>query len=157
MEIFPLLYIFLQIIFITFSLLSKKIIKEYFINIIATLNLLLFLNGLYLIRLLIGLIQFFRPILRGSTDMQFSSSIFIEPTLRLAGMVFFPFLFLIPMVRKNSIITLLMCIYIVFNYTPNYISEIDTLLKCFFCISIFAFTYSVLWLFQILPSQSTTK
>ncbi len=157
MDFFPLIYIFLQLVLITISLLSKNLNKEYIINIVTTLNLVLFINGLYLIRLLIGLIQFFRPILRESNDMHFSTSIFVEPTLRLAGMVFLPFLFLIPMVRKNSSTTLLMCIYIVFNYTPNYISELDTLLKCFFCISLFAFTYSVLWLFQKLPSQSITE
>jgi len=157
MDIFPLIYIFLQLILLSISLYAKSFVKEYIINIVATLNMLLFFNGLYLTRKLIGLIQFFRPILRESNDMQFSTSIFVEPALRLAGMVFLPFLFLIPSVRKNIFVTILMCIYLIFNYTPNYISALDTIIKCFFCISIFAATYSVLWLFQKLPSQTIAE
>jgi|GEM_PF-2028488 len=157
MDIFPLLYIFLQLILLSSTLFVRGIVKEYFINIVATLNLILFFNCLYLIRVLIGLIQFFRPILRNTNEMQFSTSVFVEPTLRLAGMVFLPFVFLFPAARKNSKITLLICIYTIFNYTPNFISEFDAMLKCFFCISVFTATYSVLWLFQKLPSQKIAE
>lgn len=151
------LYIFLQLILLSSTVFVRSVVKEYFINIVATLNLILFFNGLYLIRILIGLIQFFRPILRNSNDMQFSSSVFVEPALRLAGMVFLPFIFLFPAARKSSMVTLLISSYTIFNYTPNFISEFDTMLKCFFCISVFTATYSVLWFFKKLPSQTITE
>ncbi len=87
------MYIFLQLILISNLLFVKANFKIYIINSIASLNMVLFFNGLYLIRKLIGLIQFFRPILSKTNDLHFSTSVFIEPMLRLAGMVFLPFIF----------------------------------------------------------------
>ena len=157
MDIFPFMYIILQLILLSILLFVKANAKIYIINSIATLNMVLFFNGLYLARKLIGLIQFFRPILSQSNDIHFSTSVFIEPMLRLAGMVFLPFIFLLPFARKNIVLSILICFYIIFNYTPNYISEFDTIIKSLFCISIFTATYAVLWLFQKLPSQTIVE
>ena len=157
MDIFPFMYIFLQLILLSILLFVKANAKIYVVNSIATLNMVLFFNGIYLARKLIGLIQFFRPILSQSNDIHLSTSVFIEPTLRLAGMVFLPFVFLHPLVRKNIVVTILICFYMVFNYTPNYISELDTIQKSLFCTSVFTATYALLWLFQQLPSQTIVE
>ncbi len=157
MDIFPILYVFLQLILLPSFLLVKGTAKLCMINVVATLNMMLFFNGLYLMRKLIGLIQFFRPIIEDTQEVQFSSNVFLEPTLRIGGMVFLPFIFLFPFARKNSIVTFFICAYILLNYNANFISVFDTMLKCFFCISVFTVTYSILWFFKNLPSQTIAE
>jgi hypothetical protein len=120
----------------------------------ATLNTMMFFYGLYLVRVLIGLIQFFRPIIRNIEFQQYSTSTYIEPIIRMGGMVFLPFFFLIPRYRKNILFTVLLCGYTFWNYTFSYWSVLAISLKILFCISIFAATYAVLWLFEKLPSQT---
>jgi hypothetical protein len=152
MDLFPLLYFIIQILIVVIILFGF-FKNQWFYNVLATLNLMLFFYGLYLVRILIGLVQFFKPIISNGTLSNYSNTFYVEPILRIAGMVFLPLLFLIPSIRKNILFTIVICFYTIWNFTPNYWNVIELILKLFFCISVFASTYAVLWFFRKLPSQ----
>ena len=152
MDVFPLLYFIIQISIVAINLFGS-FKNQCLYNVLATLNLMLFFYGMYLVRILIGLVQFFRPIISTGELSNYSNTFYVEPLLRIAGMVFLPSLFLIPSIRKNSLFTIVICFYTIWNFTPSYWNVLELMLKLFFCISMFASTYAVLWFFGKLPSQ----
>lgn len=152
MDLFPLIYFIIQILII--AIIGLNSIKNgWLYNLLATFNLMLFFYGLYLVRILIGLVQFFRPIIRDVNLTNYSNTSYLEPVLRISGMVFLPFFFLIPRIRKNIFFTIFICIYTIWNFSPNNWDAFEIVLKLFFCLSVFAATYAVLWFFEKLPSQ----
>ena len=157
MDFFPVIYIILQFLLLAVIGLTPPFKRQLLFNLLATINMMLWFYGLYLIRVLIGLVQFLRPIIRNVEIDQYASSSYIEPIIRMGGMVFLPFFFLIPRYRKNILFTLFLSSYTFWNFTPSYWSAFDITLKIFFCISIFAATYAVLWSFQKLPSQTVAN
>jgi hypothetical protein len=152
MDLFPLLYFIIQVLIVVIILFGS-FKNKWLYNLVATLNLMLFFYGLYLVRILIGLVQFFRPIISNVELSNYSNTAYLEPILRIAGMVFLPFFFLIPSIRKNILFTILICFYAIWNFTPSNWNVFEIILKLFFCISVFASTYAVLWFFEKLPSQ----
>ncbi len=155
MDFFPILYILIQLLLLAAMVFTSRTQKNLIFNLLATLNLMLCFYGLYLLRVFIGLVQFFRPIIRNIEVSNYAStSSYLEPIMRIGGMVFLPLLFLIPWCRKSILCTIFFCIYIIWNVTPNYGDQFEIVIKIFFCISLFAATYGVLWFFKKLPSQT---
>ncbi len=157
MDFFPVIYIILQFLLLVFIGITLPFKRLMLYNILATLNLMLWFYGLYLSRVLIGLVQFLRPIIQKVEIDQYASTSYLEPILRIGGMVFLPFFFLIPSLRKNILFTILLSVYTFWNFTPSYLSLFEISLKIFFCVSIFAATYAVLWFFEKLPSQTVAN
>lgn len=157
MDFFPIIYFIFQFLLLVIIGITPIFKRQILYNLMATLNIMLWFYGLYLVRVLIGLIQFFRPIIRNIEFQHYDSSSYIEPIIRMGGMVFLPFFFLIPRYRKNILFTTLICIYTFWNFTPSYLSVFEISLKIFFCGSVFAATYAVLWLFEKLPSQTVAN
>jgi hypothetical protein len=152
MDLFPLIYFIIQVLIIAIIGLSS-FKTNWLYNLLATLNLMLFFYGLYLVRILIGLVQFFRPIIREVNLTNYSATTYLEPVLRLSGMVFLPFFFLIPRMRNNIFFTVFTSIYTIWNFSPGYWNAFEIVLKLFFCLSVFSATYALLWFFEKLPSQ----
>lgn len=157
MDFFPIIYFIFQFLLIIIIGIRPPFKNQLPYNLMATLNMMLWFYGLYLIRILIGLVQFLRPIIQKVEMKQYDSNAYLEPILRMGGMVFLPFFFLIPSLRKNIFFTILMSVYTFWNFSPSYLNSFEILLKIFFCVSVFAATYAVLWLFEKLPSQSVAN
>ncbi len=157
MDLFPIIYFIVQFLLIVIIGITPPIKRQLLYNLMATLNMILWFYGLYLIRILIGLIQFLRPIIQKVDMNHYDSTTYIEPILRMGGMVFLPFFFLIPSLRKSIVFTILISVYTFWNFSSSYLNSFEILLKIFFCVSVFAATYAVLWLFQKLPSQTVAN
>ncbi len=157
MDLFPIIYLIVQFLLIVIIGITPPFKRQLLYNLMATLNMMLWFYGLYLIRILIGLVQFLRPIIQKVEMDQYDSTSYTEPILRMAGMVFLPFFFLIPSLRKSILFTILISMYTFWNFSPSYLNSFEILLKIFFCVSVFAATYAVLWLFQKHPSQTVTN
>lgn len=157
MDLFPIIYFIVQFLLIVIIVITPPFNRQLPYNLMATLNLMLFFYGLYLIRILIGLVQFFRSIIQNMEIGQNTASSYLEPMLSIAGMVFLPFFFLFSSVRKNMLFTIFISVYTFWNFSPIYLSVFEMALKLFFCLSVFAATYAVLWLFEKLPSQTVAN
>jgi hypothetical protein len=152
MQLYNTVYIvLLPIILITYYFVSQPQ-RAYLIHILSAVNLLLWINALFTIRLLLGLIQFFRQ-LSGNSAMPFNwHDLLQEPILRMMGSVLLPFLFLVPYLRKSGWFSILMLTYTIWNYVAySSYNWLNTILHGAYIISMFSAVYAILWLLHKKP------
>lgn len=157
MQLIPFAYILLVPVLMGWYYLDARGNRLPVLNVLTAMNIMMLLNALYTIRIIIGLIQLMRS-LAGNTSMPLQlNELFTEPILRMMGTILFPFVFLIPRIRKNWWISIILVAYTVWNFSGTAHESITIFLLVAELISVFSIVYAVLWLFKKLPTQQITN
>lgn len=154
MELIPLLYILLMPFLIIGSVLFPLNWRIICSRIVAVLNLLLLWNAIYRIRLLAGMIQLFQTLGLGAQQSFHLADWLNKPMLHFVGSIILPFLFLVPYIRNAQWTSLLMQFFVLsyFVWTDHDIVQI--FIGICYVASLFAATFSALWLMKKLPFQN---
>lgn len=157
MDLLPHIYIIVFILLLPAGRLVTPCLKPYLINVLGTINFLLWFYALYNIRRLIGLIQLIRSIRGGESLEMPLISWTDEFVLIQAGRVALPFFMLIPALRNSWWYSGAMMLFLLwsstfsFNGWPALFSDIA------YSVSMFTTTYALLWLLKKHPSQKSIR
>ncbi|MDD2793735.1 MAG: hypothetical protein PHD73_11195 [Sediminibacterium sp.] len=157
MDIIPVIYIILFVALLPAVWLVVPSQKRYLINVLGTVNLLLWLYALYNIRRLIGLIQLIRSI-RGAETLEMPLISWTDEFVLIqAGRTLLPFLMLIPSVRNNWWCSAGMFLFFLWSSSGIVLHEWPELISGIaYTISLFTTTYALLWLLKKHPSQKSS-
>lgn len=157
MQLIPFAYILLVPVLMGWYYVDSRSNRLQVLNVLTAMNLLILLNALYTIRIIIGLVQLLRS-LAGNANIPLQlNELLTEPILRMMGTILFPFVFLIPRIRKNWWISIMLVAYTIWNFSSTNNEGIIFFLQVAELISLFAVVYAVLWLFKKLPTQQINR
>ncbi len=152
MEIIPSIYIAVLPILLIFSLLYLHF-NKYCINVLSTINLLVWMYAIYSFKILIGILQLFRSIneqISVNTSMQFLSDEFVVKQI---SKIVVPFFLLIPKCRNSFLFSLLILLNLCWTSSMHIFDWQNVFLSILYCFSLFCATYALLWLLKQHPSQ----
>ena len=154
MELIPLLYLLLMPFFIIGSVLLPLNWRIICARVVAVFNLLLLWNAIYRIRLLTGMIQLFRTLGLGENQSFQLSDWLNKPMIHFLGSIFLPFLFLVPSIRHSQWASLLMHFFVLSYFVLTSQDAVQIFVAIGYVVSLFAATFSSLWLLKKLPFQN---
>lgn len=152
MQIIPFLYLLLIPFLVIASVVyANNLSRLYSKSILQVMNMLLLIYALYQIRVLIGLIQFFRSLNSGQSNNQFWLDYIDESVIKVIFSIILPLCFALPFFRKSLWFSLgVMVYYLDFTELPDF-ELINWILKSAHFLSWFSFVYALFWLKKWLP------
>lgn len=147
--IIPFVYLWSIPALIIFSVVAKNLQNRLYSKyVLQVMNFLMVIYAIYQIRLLIGLMQFFRSMNQPTTASYNWISQFGDAILQTLLTVLLPLIFLVPWVRRNSWISLgVMFFYLNIIDMPDW-DVFNWVLGIGYFISWFTFIYGLFWLIK---------
>ncbi len=156
MEFIDIAYVVLIPLIILLSFVVKKQLKNYCINIIATANLLLLLNSVFIVRQFLALYYLGKQLGFDTKAKSFDLISYLGNTFYLQlGIIILPFVFLYKKLSGNKWLTVFMLLLFVCLYRNTFFYYLSANIFAwlnYFCLLIAA--YALLWLLKRLPYSS---
>ncbi|HJV20494.1 MAG TPA: hypothetical protein VJ552_11495 [Sediminibacterium sp.] len=157
MDLLPHIYIIVFILLLLAGRLVAPSLKPYTVNVLGTLNVLLWFYALYNIRRFIGLIQLIRSI-RGGESLEMPLISWTDSFVLIqAGRILLPFLMLMPSMRNSWWYSGVIWLFLLWSssFSFNGWQQLFSDIAC--SGSLFTTTYALLWLLKKHPSQKSIR